>query len=183
MDKKKRRLGYTGIGLITGIALLGRGLIRYNHYQQKQEAQQEVVSQSKVVSEAMSEENSQREEEKQELFGKMFKLANAEKFEKKYETFKTAEDDSYGLGRLNGQYYLVDLSSEKESLLENTDIAYVLPITETSDNSQLTAIFAHQNGEWHLLDKQGNSLLSFGDAPITETSSFTVTNNVIDLAQ
>lgn len=79
-----------------------------------------------------------------------------------------------------GQFYIYNFEKKEEILLENTDQAFVLPIRDKSDNVTFQAIFAHKDGQWHIMKPDGSSQLQLGEANISAESKFVIENNVLD---
>ena len=86
-------------------------------------------------------------------------------------------------GKELGNFISITLKKKEEILLENTDQAFVLPIRDKSDNGVFQAIFAHKDGQWHIMKPDGSSKLQLGDANITAASKFVVEDGVLDYDQ
>ena len=82
-----------------------------------------------------------------------------------------------------GNFISITLKKKEEILLENTDQAFVLPIRHKSDNVTFQAIFAHKDGQWHIMNPDGSSQLQLGEASISAESKFVIENNVLDYDQ
>ena len=76
-----------------------------------------------------------------------------------------------------------NFEKKEEILLENTDQAFVLPIRDKSNNVTFEAIFAHKDGQWHIMKPDGSSQLQLGAANISAESKFVIENNVLDYDQ
>ena len=72
-------------------------------------------------------------------------------FGHKFENWQKV-DEVHGLGQRTGQFYIYNFEKKEEILLENTDQAFVLPIRDKNDNVTFQAIFAHKDGQWHILE-------------------------------
>ena len=92
-------------------------------------------------------------------------------------------DELHGLGQRTGQFYIYNFEKKEEILLENTDQAFVLPIRDKSNNVTFQAIFAHKDGQWHIMKPDGSSQLQLGAANISAESKFVIENNVLDYDQ
>ncbi|WP_241496362.1 hypothetical protein [Streptococcus parasanguinis] len=82
-----------------------------------------------------------------------------------------------------GNFISITLKKKEEILLENTDQAFVLPIRDKTDNVTFQAIFAHKDGQWHIMKPDGSSQLQLGAADISAESKFVIENNVLDYDQ
>ena len=110
------------------------------------------------------------------------KIYNESLVRNKFENWQKA-DELHGLGQRTGQFYIYNFEKKEEILLENTDQAFVLPIRNKSDNVTFQAIFAHKDGQWHIMKPDGSSQLQLGEASISAESKFVIENNVLDYDQ
>ena len=110
------------------------------------------------------------------------KIYNESLVRNKFENWQKV-DELHGLGQRTGQFYIYNFEKKEEILLENTDQAFVLPIRDKSDNVTFQAIFAHKDGQWHIMKPDGSSQLQLGAANISAESKFVIENNVLDYDQ
>ena len=156
----------TQISLVSILVILGVGarMMRIIHRQQIREQNRQTVQTTKKVAEFQ-------------------KTLDEEETKKRNETFNKIFNESHGLGQRTGQFYIYNFEKKEEILLENTDQAFVLPIRDKSNNVTFQAIFAHKDGQWHIMKPDGSSQLQLGEASISAESKFVIENNVLDYDQ
>ena len=155
----KTKISLVSILVILGVA--GR-MMRVIHRHQIREQNRQTIQTTKKVAE--------------------FQKTLDEEETKNFENWQKV-DEFHGLGQRTGQFYIYNFEKKEEILLENTDQAFVLPIRDKSDNVTFQAIFAHKDGQWHIMKPDGSSQLQLGEANISAESKFVIENNVLDYDQ
>lgn len=143
------------------------------------EQNRQTVQTAKKVSEFQKTLDEEETKKRNETFNKIF---NDSLIQKNFENWQKV-DELHGLGQRTGQFYIYNFEKKEEILLENTDQAFVLPIRDKSDNVTFQAIFAHKDGQWHIMKPDGSSQLQLGEANISAESKFVIENNVLDYDQ
>jgi len=163
----------TKISLVSILVILGVAarMMRVIHRQQIREQNRQTIQTTKKVAEFTKKRN--------ETFNKIY---NESLVRNKFENWQKV-DELHGLGQRTGQFYIYNFENKEEILLENTDQAFVLPIRDKSNNVTFQAIFAHKDGQWHILDPDGSSQLQLGAANVSAESKFVIENNVLDYDQ
>ena len=133
-------------------------------------------STTKKVAEFQKTLDEEETKKRNETFNKIY---NESLVRTKFENWQKV-DELHGLGQRAGQFYIYNFEKKEEILLENTDQAFVLPIRDKSDDVTFQAIFAHKDGQWHILKPDGSSQLQLGEASISAESKFVIENNVLD---
>ena len=154
----------TKISLVSILVILGVAarMMRVIHRQQIREQNRQTIRTTKKVA-----------------FNKIY---NESLVRTKFENWQKV-DELHGLGQRAGQFYIYNFEKKEEILLENTDQAFVLPIRDKSNNVTFEAIFAHKDGQWHIIKPDGSSQLQLGAANISAESKFVIENNVLDYDQ
>ena len=147
----------TKISLVSILVILGVAarMMRVIHRQQIREQNRQTIQTTKKVAEFQ-------------------KTLDEEETKKRNETFNKIYNES--LVRTKFENW-------QKVLLENTDQAFVLPIRDKSNNVTFEAIFAHKDGQWHIMKPDGSSQLQLGAANISAESKFVIENNVLDYDQ
>ena len=163
----------TKISLVSVLVILGVAarMMRVIHRQQIREQNRQTIQTTKKVAEFQK--TLDEEETKQR---------NESLVRNKFENWQKV-DELHGLGQRAGQFYIYNFEKKEEILLENTDQAFVLPIRDKSNNVTFEAIFAHKDGQWHIMKPDGSSQLQLGAANISAESKFVIENNVLDYDQ
>ena len=162
----------TKISLVSILVILGVAarMLRVIHRQQIREQNRQTIQTTKKVAEF---------QKSNETFNKIY---NESLVRTKFENWQKV-DELHGLGQRTGQFYIYNFEKKEEILLENTDQAFVLPIRDKSNNVSFEAIFAHKDGQWHIMKPDGSSQLQLGAANISAESKFVIENNVLDYDQ
>ena len=168
----KTKISLVSILIILGVAAR---MMRVIHRQQIREQNRQTIRMDDFQKKLAEEERIKRNE----TFNKIF---NESLVQKNFENWQKV-DELHGLGQRTGQFYIYNFEKKEEILLENTDQAFVLPIRDKSDNITFQAIFAHKDGQWHIMKPDGSSQLQLGEASITSESKFVIENNVLDYDQ
>ena len=171
----------TKISLVSILVILGVAgkMMRVIHRHQIREQQKQTIQTTKKVAEFQKTLDEEETKKRNETFNKVF---NESLVQKNFENWQKV-DELHGLGQRTGQFYIYNFEKKEEILLENTDQAYVLPIRDKSDNVTFQAIFAHKDGQWHIMKPDGSSQLQLGAANISAESKFVIENNVLDYDQ
>ncbi len=167
----------TKISLVSILVILGVAarMMRVIHRQQIREQSKQTIRMDDFQKKLAEEERIKRNETFNKIFYESLARKNFENWQK--------VDELHGLGQRTGQFYIYNFEKKEEILLENTDQAFVLPIRDKSDNGVFQAIFAHKDGQWHIMKPDGSSKLQLGDANITAASKFVVEDGVLDYDQ
>ena len=168
----KTKISLVSILIILGVAAR---MMRVIHRQQIREQNRQTIRMDDFQKKLAEEERIKRNE----TFNKIF---NESLVQKNFENWQKV-DELHGLGQRTGQFYIYNFEKKEEILLENTDQAFVLPIRDKSDNVTFQAIFAHKDGQWHIMKPDGSSQLQLGEANISAESKFVIENNVLDYDQ
>ena len=168
----KTKISLVSILIILGVAAR---MMRVIHRQQIREQNRQTIRMDDFQKKLAEEERIKRNE----TFNKIF---NESLVQKNFENWQKV-DELHGLGQRTGQFYIYNFEKKEEILLENTDQAFVLPIRDKSDNVTFQAIFAHKDGQWHIMKPDGSSQLQLGEASISAESKFVIENNVLDYDQ
>ena len=168
----KTKISLVSILIILGVAAR---MMRVIHRQQIREQNRQTIRMDDFQKKLAEEERIKRNE----TFNKIF---NESLVQKNFENWQKV-DEFHGLGQRTGQFYIYNFEKKEEILLENTDQAFVLPIRDKSDNVTFQAIFAHKDGQWHIMKPDGSSQLQLGEANISAESKFVIENNVLDYDQ
>ena len=162
----------TKISLVSILVILGVAarMMRVIHRQQIREQNRQTMQTTKKVAEF------------QKTLDEEETIYNESLVQNKFEQWQKV-DELHGLGQRTGQFYIYNFEKKEEILLENTDQAFVLPIRDKSNNVTFQAIFAHKDGQWHIMKPDGSSQLQLGEASITAESKFVIENNVLDYDQ
>ena len=168
----KTKISLVSILVILGVA--GR-MMRVIHRQQIREQNRQTIRMDDFQKKLAEEERIKRDETFNKIFNESLVQKNSENWQK--------VDELHGLGQRTGQFYIYNFEKKEEILLENTDQAFVLPIRDKSDNVTFQAIFAHKDGQWHIMKPDGSSQLQLGEANISAESKFVIENNVLDYDQ
>ncbi|WP_449160673.1 hypothetical protein [Streptococcus sp.] len=167
----------TKISLVSILVILGVAarMMRVIHRHQIREQSKQTIRMDDFQKKLAEEERIKRNETFNKIFYESLARKNFENWQK--------VDELHGLGQRTGQFYIYNFKKKEEILLENTDQAFVLPIRDKSDNGVFQAIFAHKDGQWHIMKPDGSSKLQLGDANITAASKFVVEDGVLDYDQ
>ena len=168
----KTKISLVSILIILGVAAR---MMRVIHRQQIREQNKQTIRMDDFQKKLAEEERIKRDE----TFNKVF---NESLVQKNFENWQKV-DELHGLGQRTGQFYIYNFEKKEEILLEDTDQAFVLPIRDKSDNVTFQAIFAHKDGQWHIMKPDGSSQLQLGEANISAESKFVIENNVLDYDQ
>ena len=171
----------TKISLVSILVILGVAarMMRVIHRQQIREQNRQTIQTTKKVAEFQKTLDEEETKKRNETFNKIY---NESLVRNKFENWQKV-DKLHGLGQRTGQFYIYNFEKKEEILLENTDQAFVLPIRHKSDNVTFQAIFAHKDGQWHIMKPDGSSQLQLGEANISAESKFVIENNVLDYDQ
>ena len=172
----KTKISLVSILVILGVA--GR-MMRVIHRHQIREQNRQTIQTTKKVAEFQKKLDEEETKKRNEAFNKLY---NESLVRNKFENWQKV-DDLHGLGQRAGQFYIYNFGKKEEILLENTDQAFVLPIRDKSENLSFLAIFAHKDGQWHIMKPDGSSQLQLGEANISAESKFVIENNVLDYDQ
>lgn len=162
------------VSILVILSVAGR-MMRVIHRHQIREQNKQTIRMDDFQKKLAEEERIKRDE----TFNKVF---NESLVQKNFENWQKV-DELHGLGQRTGQFYIYNFEKKEEILLENTDQAFVLPIRDKSDNVTFQAIFAHKDGQWHIMKPYGSSQLQLGEANISAESKFVIENNVLDYDQ
>ena len=162
------------VSILVILSVAGR-MMRVIHRHQIREQNKQTIRMDDFQKKLAEEERIKRDE----TFNKVF---NESLVQKNFENWQKV-DELHGLGQRTGQFYIYNFEKKEEILLENTDQAFVLPIRDKSDNVTFQAIFAHKDGQWHIMKPDGSSQLQLGAANISAESKFVIENNVLDYDQ
>lgn len=162
------------VSILVILSVAGR-MMRVIHRHQIREQNKQTIRMDDFQKKLAEEERIKRDE----TFNKVF---NESLVQKNFENWQKV-DELHGLGQRTGQFYIYNFEKKEEILLENTDQAFVLPIRDKSDNVTFQAIFAHKDGQWHIMKPDGSSQLQLGEANISAESKFVIENNVLDYDQ
>ena len=162
------------VSILVILSVAGR-MMRVIHRHQIREQNKQTIRMDDFQKKLAEEERIKRDE----TFNKVF---NESLVQKNFENWQKV-DELHGLGQRTGQFYIYNFEKKEEILLENTDQAFVLPIRDKSDNVTFQAIFAHKDGQWHIMKPDGSSQLQLGEASISAESKFVIENNVLDYDQ
>lgn len=162
------------VSILVILSVAGR-MMRVIHRHQIREQNKQTIRMDDFQKKLAEEERIKRDE----TFNKVF---NESLVQKNFENWQKV-DELHGLGQRTGQFYIYNFEKKEEILLENTDQAFVLPIRDKSDNVTFQAIFAHKDGQWHIMNPDGSSQLQLGEANISAESKFVIENNVLDYDQ
>ena len=167
----------TKISLVSILVILGVAarMMRVIHRHQIREQSKQTIRMDDFQKKLAEEERIKRNETFNKIFYESLARKNFENWQK--------VDELHGLGQRTGQFYIYNFEKKEEILLENTDQAFVLPIRDKSDNGVFQAIFAHKDGQWHIMKPDGSSKLQLGDANVTAASKFVVEDGVLDYDQ
>ena len=168
----------TKISLVSILVILGVGarMMRVIHRQQIREQNRQTIQTTKKVAEFQKTLDEEETKKRNETFKKIY---NESLVRNKFENWQKV-DELHGLGQRTGQFYIYNFEKKEEILLENTDQAFVLPIRYKSDNVTFQAIFAHKDGQWHIMNPDGSLQLQLGEASISAESKFVIENNALD---
>ena len=171
----------TKISLVSILVILGVAarMLRVIHRHQIREQNKQTIQTTKKVAEFQKTLDEEETKKRNETFNKIY---NESLVRTKFENWKKV-DELHGLGQRAGQFYIYNFEKKEEILLENTDQAFVLPIRDKSNNVTFEAIFAHKDGQWHIMKPDGSSQLQLGAANISAESKFVIENNVLDYDQ
>ena len=171
----------TKISLVSILVILGVAarMMRVIHRQQIREQNRQTIQTTKKVAEFQKTLDEEETKKRNETFNKIY---NESLVRNKFENWQKV-DELHGLGQRTGQFYIYNFEKKEEILLENTDQAFVLPIRDKSNNVTFQAIFAHKDGQWHIMKPDGSSQLQLGEANISAESKFVIENNVLDYDQ
>ena len=171
----------TKISLVSILVILGVAarMMRVIHRQQIREQNKQTIQTTKKVAEFQKTLDEEETKKRNETFNKIY---NESLVRTKFENWQKV-DGLHGLGQRAGQFYIYNFEKKEEILLENTDQAFVLPIRDKSNNVTFEAIFAHKDGQWHIMKPDGSSQLQLGAANISAESKFVIENNVLDYDQ
>ena len=168
----------TKISLVSILVILGVAarMMRVIHRQQIREQNRQTIQTTKKVAEFQKTLDEEETKKRNETFNKIY---NESLVRTKFENWQKV-DELHGLGQRAGQFYIYNFEKKEEILLENTDQAFVLPIRDKNHNVTFQAIFAHKDGQWHIMKPDGSSQLQLGEANISAESKFVIENNVLD---
>ena len=162
------------VSILVILSVAGR-MMRVIHRHQIREQNKQTIRMDDFQKKLAEEERIKRDE----TFNKVF---NESLVQKNFENWQKV-DELHGLGQRTGQFYIYNFEKKEEILLENTDQAFVLSIRDKSDNVTFQAIFAHKDGQWHIMKPDGSSQLQLGAVNISAESKFVIENNVLDYDQ
>ena len=146
----------TKISLVSILVILGVAarMMRVIHRQQIREQNRQTIQTTKKVAEFQKTLDEEETKKRNETFNKIY---NESLVRNKFENWQKV-DELHGLGQRTGQFYIYNFEKKEEILLENTDQAFVLPIRDKSDKVTFQAIFAHKDGQWHIMKPDGRNL-------------------------
>ena len=171
----------TKISLVSILVILGVAarMLRVIHRQQIREQNRQTIQTTKKVAEFQKTLDEEETKKRNETFNKIY---NESLVRTKFENWQKSMNSMVWDKEL-GNFISITLKKREEILLENTDQAFVLPIRDKSNNVSFEAIFAHKDGQWHIMKPDGSSQLQLGAANISAESKFVIENNVLDYDQ
>ena len=174
-NNAKTKISLVSILVIPGVAAR---MMRVIHRHQIREQNKQTIQTTKKVAEFQKTLDEEETKKRNETFKKIY---NESLVRTKFENWQKSMNYMVWDKEL-GNFISITLKKE-EILLENTDQAFVLPIRDKSNNVTFEAIFAHKDGQWHIMKPDGSSQLQLGAANVSVESKFVIENNVLDYDQ
>lgn len=169
---------YRLLGLIPALGLMGRTVYRIQQREAKEAEYARTVAFQKSE---LAKNEAERDSSSKTNLGATLKKIGTDSAKDKYDTYSPV-NDSYGLGLLQGKYYLYTTIGGQDVLLEGVDLAFVLPIDDQDEGSQFMALFVRKNAEWSVLNGEGEIELTLGAVEITEQTHFIIKDQTLTIA-
>lgn len=177
----KKNIIFATVGIIAGLGFLGRTMLINNIRQSEKQAQESLIEAAEDVGALKSIDDAN--DINADVLQKIFDDSNKETVtDLEFEEY-TPIDGIYSLGKIGGEYYLVEVATQAVSKLENVSNAKICYVKNEDNDSEFNGIFVFKEDIWYLIDENGNVLASLDNIDIPEKAKFIIRNNEIILSE
>ncbi|QUY65620.1 hypothetical protein GUI37_08815 [Helcococcus kunzii] len=187
MDSKYNIKKYSYILILAVLIGLGYKFIKYGESKKQEEKRAEIVENVDKIKESTKAMDGKKVEDGiKNLANSVKDKANSKdkkSLAEKYDKFTLVDENAYALAEKGGKYYIVDLSTSGDSLIEVADKAFVCPVEVKEKSLTVNGLFVHtsDDNKWYLINKDQAVIAEVVGEEVKEDSRFEIVDKTLHI--